>query len=344
MRSRVWRLLACVVLGGIIVTIAAAGPAAAGTLQTVKQRGHLNCGVTEGASGLSDVDGRGRWTGLDVDFCAALSAAIFGRKDAVKYVALTAADRFQALKSGTVDVLARSTTWTLTRESELGMRFAPPLLYDGQGFLVRRGHAVGSVLELSGATICVLAGSQGEQSLSEFFAAKKMKFLAVVSERWAELVEAYVAGGCTVLTGDVTVLARERARLARAQDHILLPELITKEPFAPVVCQGDEQWLSIVRWMVLALIAAEELGIQSSNAESMRMSKVQEARRLLGAESNIGQGLGLDPGWALAAVKLVGNYGEIYERNLGAKSALKLERRLNNLWTNRGLMYAPPIR
>jgi general L-amino acid transport system substrate-binding protein len=300
--------------------------------------------VTEGAAGLSTVDDRGVWSGLDVDFCAALAAAVFAKKSAVKYIALTAADRFQALKSGQVDVLARSTTWTMTRETELGLRFAPPIFYDGQGFLVRLGQAVGSVLELSGASICVLAGSRGEQSVSEFFAAQKMRFVAVVSEKWADLVSAYRLGGCTVLTGDLTVLARERAALEAPGQHILLPELITKEPFAPAVRQGDERWHSIVRWTVLALIAAEELGVTAINADTMRTSKQQDVRRLLGVEGNLGASLGLSPGWALAAIKQVGNYGEIFERNVGSRSPLKLDRRLNALWSNKGLMYAPPLR
>lgn len=318
--------------------------AQAAILAAVQKRGHIMCGVTEGATGLSDVDGKGVWSGLDVEFCGALSAAVFGRKDAVKFIALSANDRFQALTSGQVDVLARSTTWTMTRETELALRFAPPLFYDGQGFLVRRGQAVGSVLELSGSTICVLAGSQGEQSVSEYFAARKMKFLAVVSERWADLISAYRAGGCTVLTGDLSVLARERTHLPNPSEHIMLPEIVTKEPLAPAVRQGDEQWYSIVRWTVLALVAAEELGLTSANVEQMRSSKLHEVRRLLGVEGNTGQGLGLAPSWAYSIIKHVGNYGELYERNLGGRSALKLERQLNNLWTNRGLMYAPPIR
>jgi len=335
---------ACAVLAILAASGMALATAQAGVLEEVKKRGQLNCGVTEGAAGLSSVDARGVWSGLDVDFCASLSAAIFGRRDAVKYVALTASDRFQALKSGQIDVLARSTTWTMTRETELGMRFAPTLFYDGQGFLTRRDQAVGSVFELSGASICVLAGSQGEQGLSDYFAARKMKFLAVVSESWTDLVSTYRGGGCSVLTGDVSVLARVRASLPTPSNHIVLPEIVSKEPFAPAVCQGDEQWYSIVRWMVLALIAGEELGVQSANAEQMRASKSPDIRRLLGSEGNIGQTLGLQPDWALAAIKLVGNYGEIYDRNLGSRSPLKLERRLNNLWTNRGLMYAPPIR
>lgn len=314
------------------------------TLAGILQRGHLTCGVTAGAAGLSDVDARGNWSGLEVEFCTALSAAIFGRKDAAKFISLSADERFRALTSGQVDVLARSTSWTLTRETELGVRFAPPLLYDGQGFLVRRGQAVGSVLELSGASICALSGAQGEHSLSEFFAARRMKFLAVLSELWSDLISAYRAGGCTVLTGDLIVLARERARLPNPSDHILLPEVVSKEPLAPAVRQGDEAWYSIVRWTVLALVAAEELGLTSANAEQMRASKIHEVRRLLGVEGNSGQSLGLPATWAFSIIKLVGNYGEIYERTIGSRSALKLERRLNNLWSNRGLMYAPPMR
>lgn len=314
------------------------------TLDAVRARGFINCGVGENAPGFSEVDDRGQWRGLEVEFCSALAAAVLGNKNSVKFRALQAADRFKALQEGEVDVLLRSTAWTLSRDSDLGVHFTAVLFYDGQGFLVPRGHAVSSVLELSGASICVLPGGAGERAISEFFTRTKMRYQLITSPRWEDLVKAYLVGGCTVLTGDISLLASQRSRMAQAADHGLLAELITKEPLGPFVKAGDDAWLTIVRWTVMALVAAEEMGLTSSNVTGMEGSSFQDIRRFLGFEANLGQPLGLAKDWALQIVKQVGNYGEIFDRTFGHGSRLKLDRGLNNLWTKGGLMYAAPFR
>ncbi len=237
------------------------------TLEQVKARGYINCGVSDNAPGFSQVSAQGDWSGLEVEFCSALAAAVLGKKDAVKFRALQSADRFKALQEGEVDVLLRSTAWTLSRDADLQVRFAGVLFYDGQGFLVPRGHAVSSVFELSGASICVLPGSSGERAVSEYFARNKMRFKLITSDRWEHLVKAYGAGGCTVLTGDLSLLAVERSRLANAADHVFLAESISKEPLGPAVRTGDDEWFAIVRWNAIALVAAEELGLTSANVE-----------------------------------------------------------------------------
>lgn len=333
-------VLVCVALGALLPTAANAES----RLEIVRARGHLNCGVGDGLAGFSQVNARGQWSGLDVEFCSALATAVFGSKDAVKFFNLSPADRFTALANGEVDVLARATAWTLTRDTELGIRFAGVLFYDGQGFLVPRGHAITSVLELSGASVCVLPGSSGERNVTDFFGQRKMRFQLVTSEHWDHLVRTYAAGGCTVLTGDMSVLAFERSRFAAAGDHLLLPELISKEPLGPAVKAGDEQWFSIVRWNAMALVAAEELGITSTNVDAMRASSALDIRRFLGLEADLGASLGLARDWAYQVVKQVGNYAEIFDRTLGHGSALKLDRGLNNLWSKGGLLYAMPLR
>ncbi len=328
-------------LAGIVMPGAAQ---AESRLETIKARGYLNCGVGDSLAGFSQVNARGQWSGLDVEFCSALATSIFGSKDAVKFKNLTAADRFTALVNGEVDVLARATAWTLTRDNELGVRFVGVLFYDGQGFLVPRGHAITSVLELSGASVCVLPGSSGERGVTDFFGQRKMRFQLVTSEHWDHLVRTYASGGCTVLTGDLSVLAYERSRLAAAGDHLLLPELISKEPLGPAVKAGDEQWFSVVRWNYMALIAAEELGLTSTNVDAMRASSALDVRRFLGLEADLGASLGLARDWAYQIVKQVGNYAEVFDRNLGHGSILKIDRGLNNLWTKGGLLYSMPLR
>ena len=318
--------------------------AAPSTLEAVKARGYINCGVGENSPGFSEVDERGQWKGLEVEFCSALAAAVFGDKAAVKFRALQAADRFKALQEGEIDVLLRSTAWTLSRDSDLGVRFTAVLFFDGQGFLVPRGHAVSSVLELSGASICVLPGGSGERTVSEFFTRSKMRYQLITSPRWEDLVKAYVAGGCTVLTGDMSLLAGQRSRMAPAADHVILSELISKEPIGPFVKSGDDTWFTIVRWTALSLFAAEELGLTSANVGGMDGSSFQDVRRFIGLDSNLGQPLGLARDWAMQVVKQVGNYGEIFERTFGQGSPFKFDRGHNNLWTKGGLMYAAPFR
>jgi general L-amino acid transport system substrate-binding protein len=323
------------------------GPAlaAAGTtLDAIRARGNILCGIGEPEAGFSEINEARVRSGLDVEFCSALAAAILGSKDAVKFWPLAPNDRFKTLQTGDVDVLARGATWTLSRDSELGARFAGVLFYDGQGFLTRRGNAVASVLELSGASICALPGPMGEQGVADFFNAQRMRYQIVTQAHWDDVVKAYAAGDCTVLSGDVSLLASARSKMKQPGDHMILPELITKEPAGPAVRQDDAQWFAVVRWTLMALIEAEELGITSANVDAMRASNEPEVRRFLGLEANLGQALGLPRDWAYQIVKNVGNYGEIFDRTLGARSDLKLARGLNNLWTKGGLMYAMPFR
>jgi general L-amino acid transport system substrate-binding protein len=313
-------------------------------LDEIKARGYINCGVAAGMTGFSQVDARGRWSGLDVEFCSALAAAVLGSKDAVKFRNIPSGDRFSSLADGEVDVMLRGSPWTLSRDTELGARFAGVLFYDGQGFLVPREHAIISVFELSGASVCVLPGSSGERSVSDFFGQRKMRYQLVTSEDWSQLVRTYAAGGCTALTGDESLLAAERAKLPDANKHILLPELIDKSPLGPAVKTGDDQWFAIVRWTYMALIDAEELGLTRSNVDSMKTSTVMDIRRFLGLEGDLGAPLGLAKDWAYQVVKQVGNYGEVFDRTVGENSVLKLQRGLNSLWTKGGLMFAAPFR
>jgi general L-amino acid transport system substrate-binding protein len=313
-------------------------------LDTVRKRGQVVCGVSEHAPGFSDVDARGKWSGLDIEFCSALASAVFGNKDQVKFLSLTPGEKFKALQDGEIDVLMGATAWTLTRDTELGARFVAAVYYDGQGFIVPRNHSISSVLELSGASICTLPGSSDESAIGDFFGSRKMRYQLITSERWDELVKTYANGGCTVLTGDLSLLAFVRSQLANGSDHMLLPEIINKEPLGPAVRNGHEAWFSIVRWTFMALVAAEELGINSSNVDMMKASPIHDIRRFMGLEADLGAPMGLSRDWAYQIVRQVGNYSEIFERTLGQGSALKLDRGLNNLWTKGGLMYAAPIR
>ena len=314
------------------------------TIEAVRKRGHILCGVSEGTPGFSTVDGKGQWSGLDIDFCRALAAAVLGDKDKVKFRPLSETDRFRAIKEKEVDVLARSTGWTLSRDTELGIRFAGVLFHDGQSLLVRRSMGISSTLELSGASICALSGSGGEQSLSDYFRVRQMRYQPVTSKRGEDLVQAYIAERCTVLSGDLAVLALERSRLHSPGDHVLLPEIISKEPKGPAVADGDEQWFSLVRWVLMSLIAAEELGLTSANVDEARASPLAEVQRFMGLDGELGAGIGLVRDWAYQVIKQTGNYGEQFDRNLGAESALKLDRGYNDIWTRGGLMFAPPFR
>jgi len=337
-------LIAALALSALIPLAPFAQAAETSTLDTIRARGQLLCGIGEEQPGFSVVEPSGTRSGIDVEFCQALAAAVFGSKDAVKFWPLSANDRFKALQSGDVDVLARGATWTLSRDTELGARFTGVLFYDGQGFLTRRGNAVASVLELSGASVCALPGAMGEQGVANFFGAQRMRYQTVAQDNWDDLVKAYAAGNCTVLTGDISLLAEARSKLPVPADHIILPELITKEPLGPAVRQDDPQWFAVVRWTLMALIEAEELGLTSGNVDAQRASTDPSIRRFLGIEANLGQALGLPRDWAYQIVKNVGNYGEIFDRSLGAKSDLKLARGLNNSWTKGGLMYSMPFR
>jgi general L-amino acid transport system substrate-binding protein len=259
-------------------------------------------------------------------------------------LSLKPGDRFKSLQDEEVDVLLGATAWTLTRDTELGARFAGILYYDGQGFVVPRNHSIGSVLELSGASICVLTDSSDENAIADFFGPRKMRYQLVTSERWEDLVRTYANGGCTALTGDVTLLAYEKSRLVSGSEQMLLPEFITKEPYGAAVRAGDDGWFSIVRWTLMALVAAEELGISRSNVDMMKGSPVHDVRRFLGLEADLGAPLGLSRDWAYQIARQVGNYAEMFDRTLGEGSQLKLDRGLNNLWSKGGLMYAVPLR
>jgi general L-amino acid transport system substrate-binding protein len=331
------------VLAGLyaLPAVAIAGP----TLDTVRKNGALTCGVHSAQAGFSIADSQGRYTGLDTDVCRAVAAAVLGDASKLKFVPLTSQQRFAALQSGEVDMLSRNTTDTLSRDTQLGLNFAPVVFYDGQGFLVAKKLGVRSAKELNGATICVQPGTTTELNLADYFRANKMEFKPVVIEKLEEIEQAFFSGRCDASTDDATGLAGTRATKApNPDDYVILPERISKEPLAPVVRHGDEEWNDIVRWTVYALIEAEEKGITQQNVDEMLKSNDPGIKRLLGATPGMGKALGLDEKWAYNAIKAAGNYGEIFERNIGKGSALKLERGLNDLWTRGGLMYAMPIR
>jgi general L-amino acid transport system substrate-binding protein len=328
--------------GAMVVAGAAqAGP----TLDKVKQAGQISCGVQTGLAGFAAPDSQGRYAGFNVDICKALSAAIFGAVDKVKYVPLTAQQRFTALQSGEVDLLSNNTTDTLQRDTALGLNFAPVVFYDGQGFLVPKKLGVKSAKELNGATICVQPGTTTELNLADYFRANKIEYKPVVIEKLDEVENAFYSGRCDVFTGDASGLNANRlSRAPNPDDYVILPERISKEPLAPVVRHGDEEWNDIVRWVVYALFEAEEKGITSKNVDEMLKSDDPTTKRILGVTPGAGKSLGLDEKWAYNAIKMVGNYGEIFDRNLGKDTELKFDRGINNLWTRGGLIYAMPIR
>jgi general L-amino acid transport system substrate-binding protein len=321
----------------------AAGTVSAQTLKTVKDRGSLACGVSQGLPGFSTPDDRGNWTGLDVDFCRAIAAAIFNDPTKVKFSPLSAKDRFVALTSGNIDVLSRNTTWTLSRDAA-GMNFAGINYYDGQGFLVRKALKVNSALELNGASVCTQTGTTTELNVADYFRANKMKYEVIAFSTADETVKAYEAGRCDVFTSDVSQLYAMRLKLANANDHAVLPEIISKEPLGPVVRQGDDQWFDIVKWTFFAMINAEELGVTSKNVDEAMKSDRPDVRRFMGTEGNFGEQIGLTKDWAVRIIRHVGNYGESFERNVGSGSKLNIDRGLNKLWSKGGLQYAPPVR
>ena len=321
-----------------------AGMAVAGTLQDVQKNGFVTAGVNGGVFGFSMPDEKGVWKGLDVDTARAVAAAVFGDANKVKFVPLTAVQRLPALQSKEIDVLCRNTTQTLTRETTNGLNFTHVNYYDGQGFLTSKKLGIKSAKELGGATVCVLPGTTTEMNVADFFRKNGLKWKPVVIEQTAELSKAFFAGRCDVLTSDASQLAAHRSVAPNPKDYVLLPEIISKEPLAPVVRHGDDQWFDIVNWTVMALIQAEEFGITSKNVDEMLKTKDPEIQRFLGVTPGMGKALGLDENWAYNIVKLVGNYGEIFERNVGVNTPLGLERGLNALWSNGGIMYAAPVR
>jgi len=337
-------LIACILAPSGVLHPASA--LAGETFAQVKSRGAVRCGVSEGIAGFSAKDASGRWSGLDVDFCRAVAAAALGDADKVTFIPLRASQRFPALKGGMVDLLLRNTTWTLGREAGLKVQFAGVLFYDGQGFMVPKKGSAQTIAELNGATICVEKGTMHAQNMADYFAALGLSAKPLVIDSAAGVVDALFAGRCRAYTSDASQLAAARLRAPDgAQAFAILPERISKEPLAPAVLRGDDDWLTLVRWVLFALIAAEENGITRDNVRAVRESAPNPAvRRALGADAEVGRALGTDPEWALRAVQSVGNYGEMFERNLGGQSPLKLERGLNRLWTQGGLMYAMPVR
>ena len=333
-----------IALSALAVVFAAHSAFAQTTLKAVKDRGSLNCGSNGTLAGFGLPDAQGKWTGLDVDYCKAIAAAVLGDANKVKFVPLSAKDRFTALQSGEVDVLARNTTWTSSRDTSLGLNFVGVNYYDGQGFMVRKALKVNSALELNGASVCVQQGTTTELNLSDFFRAHNMQVKTVTFATANEAVKAYDAGRCDAYTTDASGLYAERLRLANADEHIVLPEVISKEPLGPAVRHGDAQWFDIAKWVLYALINAEELGITQKNIDEMTKSTNPDVKRFIGTEGNYGEQLGLSKDWAVQIVKAVGNYGEVFDRNVGANSTLKIDRGLNKLWNKGGIVYAPPVR
>ena len=336
--------------GRFAATIIAAGltagsfPAAAQTLKAVIERGVVTCGVSQGVLGFSVQAADGTWSGMDVDFCRALAAAIFNDTSKVKFVALSAEDRFRALQSKDIDVLSRNSTWTMSRETSLGLAFAGVTYYDGQGLMVRHARKVTSALELTRSKVCVQAGTTTELNLRDYFQLNNMSYEAMPANNLAQAREAYEAGRCDVLTADASALHGERVKMAAPEDHEILPEIISKEPLGPVVRQDDFQWFNIVKWVNFAMLNAEELDVGMQSIDAALQSTKPDVMRLVGTEGNFGEQLGLTGDWAARVIRLVGNYADVHDRNVGVRSRLGIPRGINQLWTNGGILYAPPIR
>ncbi|CAM5643732.1 hypothetical protein MAUB1S_11100 [Mycolicibacterium aubagnense] len=345
---RVMKHIAIGILAAATMGLMASAASAASTLEAVKAKGFVQCGVNTGLSGFSSPDDKGEWKGLDADFCRAVAAAVFGDGTKVKFTPLSAKERFTALQSGEIDLLSRNTTWTINRDTALGLNFAGVTYYDGQGFMVnaKKLPGVNSALQLSGAAVCVQSGTTTELNLADYFKANKMEYNPVVFEKVEEANAAYDSGRCDAYTTDQSGLYGIRLTLSSPGDHVVLPEIISKEPLGPAVRQGDDQWYHIVKWTYFALLQAEELGITQANVDELKASGGPEVKRVLGqeADTKLGTDLGVSNDWVVNIVKSVGNYGEMFERNVGAGSPLKIARGLNGLWTKGGLQYAPPIR
>ncbi|NIC05199.1 amino acid ABC transporter substrate-binding protein [Billgrantia bachuensis] len=326
------------------LALGTAAVASADTLENTRERGAVQCGVSDGLPGFSAPNDQGEWQGLDVDVCRAVAAAVFGDSEAVRYISLNAVERFTALQSGEVDLLSRNTTWTTTRDTTLGLNFAGVNFYDGIGFMINKDLGVSSATELDGAAICVQSGTTTELNVADYFRANGMEFDPIVFDTSEQTVGGYEAGRCDVLTSDSSQLAALRIQLSDPDQSVILPEIISKEPLGPVVRQGDDQWFNIVKWSLFAMLNAEEMGITSENVDEMLESDNPDVARLLGRDGNYGEAMGLSADWAYNIVSQVGNYGESYERNVGMDSPLQIERGINALWTEGGIQYAPPIR
>ncbi|PCH93401.1 MAG: amino acid ABC transporter substrate-binding protein [Rhodobacteraceae bacterium] len=335
-----------VFLGTLAVASVAASLATAGTLDDVQASGELKCGVSTGLAGFSSADANGEWKGFDVAICRAVAAAVLGDGSKVKFVPLANKIRFTALASGEIDMLARNTTWTFTRDVDLKLEFAGVNYYDGQGFMVPKALGISSAKELDGATVCIQTGTTSELNLSDYFRSNNIEYDPVPIENNAEAQAQYLAGACDVFTTDASALAATRAAFDNPDDHVVLSEIISKEPLGPLVRHGDNQWGDIVRWTLNALISAEELGITSANVETsgMEAGSVPEVNRLLGTSKSFGPMLGLDLKWAARAIAVSGNYGEIFEQNIGESTPIGIPRGLNAQWTNGGLIFSPPFR
>ena len=331
-------------LGILTAAVAMTSAARAGTLDAVKSRGELICGVNTGVPGFSAPDDKGQWKGLDVEYCQVLAAAVLGDKSKVKYVPLTSKERMAALQTGEIDVLSRNTTWTMSRDVSLGIRFVGVDYYDGQGFLVKKSLGVKSVKELSGASVCVLSGSTTEMNLADYFRFNKMTYQAVVFDNHDQTLQGFMSDRCDVLTSDQSQLYGLRSKLPDPGKAMVLPEVISKEPLGPVVRQGDEQWFSIARWALFTWVNLEEAGVTSKNVDAMLKTTSPDVKRLLGVDGDMGAKMGIANDYPVKIVKQVGNYGESFERTMGQGSPLKIARGLNALWTKGGLMYGPPIR
>lgn len=321
-----------------------AGAASAGTLEDVKAKGFIQCGIATGLAGFASPNDKGEWEGFDVDICRAMSAAIFGDPNKVKYTPTTAKERFTALQSGEIDVLARNTTWTLSRDVKLGFEFVGVNYYDGQGFMVKKSLGVSSAKELSGARICIQSGTTTELNLADYFAAQGMEYDSVLFDTADEVREAYIQDTCDVYTTDQSGLYAQRSVISDPENHVVLPEVISKEPLGPLVRHGDNAWGDLARWTLNAMINAEEMGITSANAAEMKNSKNPGIVRLMGGSGDLGEQLGVSNDWAFNIVTMVGNYGEVFEKHLGASTPLKIARGLNELWSKGGILYAPPAR
>jgi general L-amino acid transport system substrate-binding protein len=316
---------------------------AAATLDTVKSRDNLKCGVTNGLTGFSNPDKQGNWEGMDVDVCRAIAAAVLGDAKKVIFVPTSGKTRFTALQTGEIDVLSRVTTWTLSRDTKLGLNFAGVNLYDGQGFMVRKSLGVAHAKELDGASICMNTGTSTETNIADFFIANKLTYKPVLFEKSSEVASAYDLGRCDAYTSDKSGLAAQRLKMQTPDDHMILEETISKEPLGPAVRHGDDEWFDVVKWTLMALIEAEELNITQSNIESFKDHKNPRVLRFLGASGDNGKNLNLAPDWSANVVKAVGNYGEIYARNVGEQSLLQIPRGLNKLWRDGGILYAIPL-
>jgi general L-amino acid transport system substrate-binding protein len=340
---RRWALKLVVVVAG---SLDASGPIAqADTLERVKQRGTLNCGVNPGLPGFSQPDDKGGWRGFDVDYCKAIAIAVVGDPTKANFVPTNSTERFSLLASGDIDVLVRNTTWTSARDSVAGLAFVGVNYYDGQGFMVKASRGVQSANELNGVTVCMLSGTTTEGNVASYFKANNMVFQSLIFDKFNDAVRAYLSGRCDVYTADMSSLYSARVQQARPNDHVLLPEIISKEPLGPLVRQDDFRWFTVVKWVHFVLVNAEELGVTRSNVDEMaQLRNNTDVGRLLGREGDFGRDLGIDSDFAAKIIRSVGNYGEIFERNVGSGSRLKIARGLNNLWNKGGLQYAPPVR